>query len=240
MPQLLRRLLALGDVVDEADVAGEVAVHVLERPPRLQQPPPGAVLSLHPELALERLPGIERLAEDPGVLVPVPLVHPGQPAVPRLVRHVPAGELQPVAVEVVALAVRAGVPDQPREALEQREIEVPGALQGRLRPLAIGDVPERGDDAGDFAVAVPERAGVDLHSDPGPGLDFDVELPLYRLTAVQDVLDQLSEFHPGLQAHEQAHGPIFAFPRGKAGDLVGPGVGVRHLAFRIEGDDAIV
>jgi hypothetical protein len=131
------------------------------------------------------------------------------------------------------------VPDQPREALEQREIEVPGALQGCLRPLPIRDIPERCDHAGDLPFAVREHTGVDLDGYAGSGFEIDVELPLDRFSAAQDVLEEGLNLRRAFRAKEDAHGLAHAFPGAEACDLIGPGIGVGRLALQVEGDDAI-
>ena len=136
----LERFAPLGHVEAQADESGERA----RREPRRaagQHPAVLVVVALEPVLQFERAPVGERGGVRSQVAVAVLGVNVVGPPVPEfLLQHAP-GELHPRLVEVRALSVPVGDPDECRRGVGEVAEPLLALAQGVLGLQLIGDVP---------------------------------------------------------------------------------------------------
>ena len=146
--QLGLGVAAVGDVEAGADVAGELAAAGVHRAAGIDDPAVFAVVATQPVLHLEGRAHREMLEVGAHAAVEVFAVYAACPAVADLFGQAAAGEVEPGLVEVVALGVGAGAPDQRREELEQGYGEVPQVVivgeRGNVHVRGRGSVPVGG------------------------------------------------------------------------------------------------
>ena len=129
--QLGLGVAAVGDVEAGADVAGELAVAGVDRAAGVDDPAVLAVVAAQPVFHLEGGAHREVLEVGAHAAVEVFAVNAPRPAVTLFFGEAAAGEVEPGLVEVVALGVDAGAPDERGEVLEQGHGKVPQVVTGR-------------------------------------------------------------------------------------------------------------
>ena len=142
--QLGLGVASVGDVEAGTDVAGKLAGLVVDGPSGVDDPAVLAVVPLQPVFHLERSPDCEMLQVGADAAIEVFCVDAQGPSVADLLLQAAAGELQPGLVEVAALGVRIGTPDQGGKALEQGEREIPDVAACGDGRGSHGDVGGRG------------------------------------------------------------------------------------------------